>query len=221
MGNLIQWQRPSMLSLQRDIEDILEEFPVSRSFRREMTRLFDEVSSPRTLWREMDRLLEEFESPPALGSRLARMFENVVQAPRRYLTPWRSAFVPSVELAEFDSEYVMKVDLPGLRENEIDLKIDDHNVLTICGERHVEETKEARGYEYSERAYGGFSRSVALPSGIETGKIDADFRNGVLEIHVPKTEAARARRIPLTREEPRVMPVNKGAAAQVQASRLS
>jgi HSP20 family protein len=126
----------------------------------------------------------------------------------------REAFMPSVDFAEHDNECIMKVDLPGMREQDIDVRIDDNNVLTISGERRAEEKKKVRGYEYSERSYGKFSRSVSLPTGVDASKIEADFRNGVLEIHVQKTaEAVRARKIPV-REEPRVLPGNGGAEAQ-------
>jgi HSP20 family protein len=166
----------------------------------------------------MDRLLDEFESPPTLRRRIERLFEGFTGALGRPLARARAAFVPSLELTEREGEYVMKADLPGMREQDIDLRIDDDNVLTIRGERREEETKRVRGYEYSERTYGAFSRSVQLPSGIDASKVQADFRNGVLEIHIAKTEAARARKIPVSREEPRVLAPGNGPTAQAQQS---
>jgi HSP20 family protein len=216
MTELIQWGRPSMVSLQRDLEEVLEDFAYPRAFRREMDRLFDEVSAPRALWREMDRLMEEFESPPTLRRRITRLFDDFVSAVKRPFAREKATFVPSVDLAERDNEYVLKADLPGMREQDIDLRIDDDNVLTIKGERREEETKRVRGYEYSERSYGTFSRSVSLPSGVDASKIEADFRHGVLEIRIPKTEAARARKIPISREEPRVIAPSNGPTAQAQ-----
>ena len=82
-------------------------------------------------------------------------------------------------------------DLPGLRERDIDVRVDSDNVVTISGERREEETKRGRSYQMTERTYGAFSRSVQLPRGADTSKVEADFRNGVLELRVPKLEAAR------------------------------
>lgn len=210
MGNLIRWGRPSMLSLQRDIEDLLDDFSSPRALRREIERAFEQAEGPTDVWQEMDRLFDEFAPPPTLRRRIARLFEDLTgaRAPSR-----AGVFVPSVDLTEHENEYVLKVDLPGMREQDIDVRIEDNNVLTISGERREEEKKRVRGYEYSERRYGRFSRSVTLPSNVETSKVEADFRNGVLEVHVPKTEAARARKIPI-REEQRALSGNGGAQAQ-------
>jgi len=215
MAALIPWGRSPMISLQREIEDLLEDVSSPRAFRRELDRLFASDLSPRSLWTEIDRLMDDFESPPTLRSRIGRLFEST-----RGLLPFthaKTTFVPSVELVEQDKEYVLKADLPGMREQDVDVRIDDDNVLTIRGERREERTKTLRGYEYSERAYGSFSRSVALPVGIDAGKIEAEFHNGVLEVHVPKSQQAlTARKIPIGREEPRVLPGNGPTA---QASR--
>ena len=161
-------------------------------------------------------MLDEFESPRPLRRRIGRLFENFVGAVRRPFSREPVSFVPPVELKESESEYVMKADLPGMREQDIDLRIDDENVLTISGERQGEETKRVRGYEYTERSHGSFSRTVQLPPGIDASKIEADLRSGVLEIHIPKTAAAQGRKIPVSREEPRVIPAGNGPAVQKQ-----
>jgi len=209
-----------MLGLQRDIEDLVEEFPSSRAFRNELDRIFDESTSPRAMWREMERLMDEFESPVPMRTRAARLFEDVMGTLRRPFARTRDSYVPDLELTEHDGEYVMKADLPGMREQDIDLRVDDNSMLTISGERHEEGSKRIRGYEYSERAYGAFSRSVALPSGVDPEKVSARFENGVLEVHIPKTEAAmrRARKIPLSsREEPRVMGAGNGPTSRASS----
>jgi len=221
MANLVQWRRPGMLSLQRDIEDVFEDFGVPRSIRRDMERLFDEVDSPRSLWREMDRLMEQFEAPPSLGSRVARLFENVIGPSRKVFggqlgMRGDEMFVPQLDLVEQEKEYVMKADVPGIREQDIDIHIDDNNRLTISGERRKEETRKVRGYEYQERSYGSFSRTIDLPRSIDASKIQAEFHNGVLELHVPKIEGVQTHKIPLSRgEEPRVTGGN-GHGVQVQ-----
>lgn len=220
MANLIQWRRPQMSSLQREIEDVFDEMAAPRAIRREFDRLFDDVSSPRALWREMDRMLTDLESPPTLWSRVSRVFDRFLGADTSGLTPRarsRMSFVPNLDLVEGDTEYVMKADLPGVREQDIDIQLSNDNVMTVSGQRRGEESRRSRGYEYYERSYGSFTRSVELPMGVDASKIQADYSNGVLEIHVPKTEAARGRHIPLTRvEEPRIIGAGDGGSQQAQ-----
>jgi HSP20 family protein len=191
--------------MRRDVEDLLDQFASPRGLRREVDWLFGEDLSPRALYREMSRLFDEFESPPGLRRRMEHLFE---QMGGRLSERGKEMYVPELELKEKDNEYVMTVDLPGMKKDDVEVRIDDDNILTICGERREEETKRGQGYEYSERGYGAFRRSVSLPRGIEPSRIEADFRNGVLEIHVPKSESAqRARKIAVgeRKEAPRVM----------------
>jgi HSP20 family protein len=219
MTSLIRWGRSPMLNLQRDLDDLFEDFSAPRSLRREIERLFDEAPSTRSMWREMDRLLSEFASPLPLRRRIERLFESF-GALKPSFGRGRAMFVPSLDVTEQENEYVLKADLPGVREQDVELRVDDDNVLTVRGERKEEETKHARGYEYLERSYGAFSRSVELPRGVDTAKIEADFRNGVLEIHIPKTEAARTRKIPVgrEREEPKVIPPPPSNGPKAQPS---
>jgi HSP20 family protein len=168
----------------------------------------------------MERMLDEFVSPQPLRRRVASLFEPLLGATRGLLGRGAEAvFVPDVELTERDDTYVLRVDLPGIRERDVNVNVDDDNVLTITGERRREEGKRERGYEYTEREYGSFTRSVQLPRGADVSKIEADFRNGVLEVHVPKGESMRARQIPIRsreareigrREEPRVLETGNG-----------
>lgn len=222
MASLVPWKRPTMLSLQRDIADVFDELSVPRSMRREVERLFDDVASPRSLWREMERLIDDLQAPPMLGSRIGRIFEDFLGEPLRRLGARTATtrFVPSVDLTEQGNEYCIKVDLPGMREQDIEVRVTDDNMLTISGERQEETHKGRHGYEYTERAYGAFTRSVELPGRIDPNKVVADFRNGVLELHVPKTEAAQGRRIPLTHgDEPRVISPGNGQGTQPQGQR--
>jgi HSP20 family protein len=216
MTELVRWRRPSMLGLQRDVEDILDHFGSPRAFRREIERLFDEPATAPILWREVDRLFEEFESPRPLRKRMSRLFDDFAETMRRPFGRAPETFIPSVDLVERDNEYVMKADLPGMKEQDIELSVDQNNVLTISGERREEETKRERGYEYTERSYGRFSRSASLPAGADTSKIQADFRNGVLEVHIPKTEAVGAGKIPVAGEQPRVHAAGNGAGPGAQ-----
>lgn len=101
---------------------------------------------------------------------------------------------PQIEIEQQDDSVRVVAELPGVKEDDIDLRIED-GVLTLAGEKHSER-KEDNGY--SERSYGRFERRVLLPSNVDEDKCSADFRNGVLTVTLPRTEEkARGRRIPL------------------------
>ena len=104
------------------------------------------------------------------------------------------SWMPAVDVWETDNELVYAFDLPGISEDEISVEYDD-GALTVGGKRErTEQSGDDRFYRY-ERRFGSFSRTVGLPQGVEEDAIRADYRNGVLEIHVPKPEAPKPRRI--------------------------
>ena len=94
---------------------------------------------------------------------------------------------PQLELAETDKEVRVTAELPGLDEKDIDLQVKD-GVLTIRGEKKAELEDKERGY--SERSYGRLERRIGLPNGVDRDKASATFRNGVLTVTLPRTEAA-------------------------------
>ncbi|MFL5971719.1 MAG: Hsp20/alpha crystallin family protein [Gaiellaceae bacterium] len=102
------------------------------------------------------------------------------------------SWMPAVDVWETDNELVYAFDIPGISEDEISVEYDD-GALTVGGKR-TEQSEDDRFYRY-ERRFGSFSRTVGLPQGVEEDAIRADYRNGVLEIHVPKPEAPKPRRI--------------------------
>ena len=105
-----------------------------------------------------------------------------------------SAWLPPVDIAEAEDALTLAFDLPGLKEDEIQVELDD-NVLTVSGERvRTNEAKQDDYYRY-ERRFGTFSRSVALPAGVKDDQIEASYENGVLEIRVPKPEQYKPKRI--------------------------
>jgi HSP20 family protein len=104
------------------------------------------------------------------------------------------SWLPAVDVWETENELVYAFDLPGIREDKISVEYDD-GALTVSGERErAEEVSGDRFYRY-ERRFGSFSRTVGLPQGVGEDGITADYRNGVLEIHVPKPEVPKPRRI--------------------------
>jgi HSP20 family protein len=105
-----------------------------------------------------------------------------------------SNWLPAVDVWETENELVLSVDLPGIREEDIAVELDE-NVLTVSGERsRASEQSTERYYRY-ERRFGSFSRSVTLPPGVQEDTISARYENGVLEVRVPKPEEPKPKRI--------------------------
>jgi HSP20 family protein len=104
--------------------------------------------------------------------------------------PWS----PSVDIYETENELVFKADLPEVDLKDIDVSM-ENQTLTIDGERKFEQKDSSKGFHRIERSYGRFVRSFAVPNAFDTAKIDADYKNGVLTVTLPKTEAAKPRQI--------------------------
>jgi HSP20 family protein len=103
-------------------------------------------------------------------------------------------WVPAVDVWETDKEVVYAFDLPGIPEDRISLEFEE-GALTVSGERErTNEAKDDRFYRF-ERRFGSFSRTIGLPQGIDESSITADYKDGVLEVHVTKPEAPKPRRI--------------------------
>ena len=105
-------------------------------------------------------------------------------------------WVPAMDLVEHDDHFLLRADLPGLAENDVNIELNDGS-LTISGERKAEHEQKERGFYRLERQFGSFSRTLTLPDGIDGEQIKASFTNGVLEVWIPKPEERKPRRIPI------------------------
>jgi HSP20 family protein len=103
-------------------------------------------------------------------------------------------WVPAMDLLETDEHFVLRADLPGMREEDVNIELED-NVLTVSGERKAEHEERQEGFYRVERAFGSFARSLTLPKGVNPEGVTAAFRDGVLEVRIPKPEERKARRI--------------------------
>jgi HSP20 family protein len=103
-------------------------------------------------------------------------------------------WIPAMDLAETDEELVLTADLPGMSEEDIAIEVKD-NVLAITGERKDERKESARGFHRAERSFGRFSRTLALPRGVDAQHVSAKFDQGVLEVHIPKPEERKPFRV--------------------------
>jgi HSP20 family protein len=117
-------------------------------------------------------------------------FENLFQEFAAPTTGW----VPSLDVVETPDAYLVKLDLPGVEPGDLDISIAE-GVLEIKGERKVEEKKEGEGWHRVERRYGSFCRSVRLPDAVDTAKVAAASKHGVLTVTLPKAERAKPRHI--------------------------
>ncbi|TLY21691.1 MAG: Hsp20/alpha crystallin family protein [Nitrospirae bacterium] len=103
-------------------------------------------------------------------------------------------WAPLVDIVEDDNEYLIKAELPEVKKEDVKVTVQD-DVLTISGERTFEKEEKGRKYHRMERAYGSFARSFTLPEDADGEKVAAEFKNGVLKVHLPKSEKAKPKSI--------------------------
>jgi HSP20 family protein len=111
--------------------------------------------------------------------------------------PWgerERGWAPAVDMVDHKEEFVLRADLPGLDEKDIEVTVEDGTV-TIRGERKQETEEKKEDYYCSERSYGVFARTLPLPAGVEADKVRATFKKGVLEVHLPKAKEAKGKKI--------------------------
>jgi HSP20 family protein len=99
-------------------------------------------------------------------------------------------WAPLVDIVESDNEYLIKAELPEVEKDNVKVTVQD-DVLTITGERTFEKEEKGRKYHRVERAYGRFARSFTLPEEADGGLVAAEFKDGVLKVHLPKSERAK------------------------------
>ena len=109
-------------------------------------------------------------------------------------------FSPSFDVKENKDGYVFRADLPGVREEDLDIALTG-NRLTISGKREQERHEQGDTYYASERSYGSFSRAFTLPDGTDAENVKADLKNGVLQVIVPKKPEVQPRKIAISKEE--------------------
>ncbi len=143
---------------------------------------WEPVGELNTIQNEMNRLFNTF-------------FDSPAQAPREGSAVRR--WIPAMDLVETAESYVLRADLPGLSQADVNIELED-NVLTISGERKAEREDRNEGYYRIERASGAFSRSLTLPEGVDPNSVQAQFERGVLEVRIPKPEQRKPRKVAIT-----------------------
>src|SRR5436309_8641460 len=133
-------------------------------------------------FKEMDELQRRLTSMFGLGSqRLGNGKEETMT-----VTQW----LPLVDITEDDKEYLIKAELPELRKDDVKVTVEG-GVLTISGERKFEKEEKDKRYHRIERSYGSFLRSFSVPDDADDTKVNAEFKDGVLFVHLQKNEKAR------------------------------
>ena len=123
-----------------------------------------------------------------------RLFNTAFDAPSGASGPVMRRWVPAMDLVESADHFLLRADLPGMSEEDIEIELED-GTLTVSGERKAEHDEHHDGFHRVERSFGAFSRSLTLPKGVDADSVSASFDRGVLEIRIPKPEARKPRRI--------------------------
>ena len=103
-------------------------------------------------------------------------------------------WAPLADITEDEKEYLIKVELPDVKKEDVKVTV-ENGVLTISGERKFEKEEKKKKYHRVERAYGSFMRSFSLPDQADASKVKAEFKNGMLTVHLPKSEKAKPKQI--------------------------
>jgi HSP20 family protein len=150
---------------------------------------------------EPSRSVAPLESAERWFDELERWFEEDFRRPFSLMRPFlaprlRTAgfteIMPSVDIFEESDDVVVKAELPGMKKEDIEVSV-TNSTMTISGEKKQEEKVERKNYHRVERSYGSFTRSFRLPTEVQMDKAKANYKEGVLEIRMPKSEEAKAK----------------------------
>ena len=137
----------------------------------------------------------------SLQEQIGRLFNEAFEptSDESSITTW----APAVDIFETGHELVVKADLPDIKAEELDIRV-ENNILTIRGERKFEKKVNENNYLRVERSYGSFSRSFSLANTVNSEAIKAEYKNGVLTLTIPKREEAKPKQIKVNVEAPAV-----------------
>jgi HSP20 family protein len=143
-------------------------------------------------WTPRTDLWDPFNNLTDIREEMNRLFNNSFRRIGR--GEYETAFLPPMDVSEEKEAFLVKADLPGLSKEDVSVSLQE-NYLTIKGEKkHEMETKDAQYYR-QERVHGAFARTIELPATVDAKRIDAQFKNGVLSVRLPKSEEAKPKQI--------------------------
>jgi HSP20 family protein len=145
-------------------------------------------------------------------NRMSRLFRELLssEAPEEALTT--TSFAPLVDIYEDEHNITLKIEVPGIDENDIDVRI-ENNTLTVQGERKIEKEEKEENFRRVERHYGSFTRSFTLPPSVDPGQVSAQYDKGVLNIHLAKKAEAKPKQIKVNVGREKVLEVKTQAKA--------
>lgn len=123
-----------------------------------------------------------------------RMFDTFFRGDVLDNGSFGSFWTPAVDITEREDAYLVELELPGLTKEDVKITM-ENNILTIRGEKKQEKEEKRGSYHRSERCYGSFQRSFTLPTTVKSDKIEAQYKNGILTVTLPKVEDAKAKAI--------------------------
>lgn len=139
----------------------------------------------------------KFNGSPLLGlrSEIDRLFDDLWTSPRMSEQQTQNQeWHPACDVVEADGHYLLTLEMPGIPKDQIKIDLQE-NKITISGERKQEDKKKSGETWYTERRFGKFTRQFALPAGIDAEKVEAHYQDGVLNVFVPKSSAAKHRQV--------------------------
>jgi len=139
------------------------------------------------------------ETPSMVFPEVSRFFEDFFNdlPLTASMSPRTEGWVPAVDILEKDGNLILRAELPGVNEKDIDVKLEG-NILTLKGERKLEHEETKHNYHRVESFYGSFTRSFTLPDSVDTDKIKADYKNGILTISIAQKPEVQPREIPVS-----------------------
>ena len=140
---------------------------------------------------------EPFDELNKIQSRINDLFDDTFGRPRAYAKAPAGVWLPPVDILESKDAYLIRAELPGMKKEDFNVEVND-GTLTLTGERKYEEPASGVEYHRVERVAGKFSRSFYLPQTVKQDGIKATYRDGILEVHVPKAEEAKPRQIAIS-----------------------
>lgn len=133
--------------------------------------------------------------PWAFEKNVRNLFDNFLDFPKEWEFPMTGGeLFPFVDISETPQQYNIRAEIPGMKKEDIKISV-NRNVLTLSGEKKEEKKTEGEKFHRSESFYGSFQRSFVLPDGIKSDKVEANFKDGVLSVIIPKSEETKAKSV--------------------------
>lgn len=141
---------------------------------------------------------DPFREVAALQNRVNSLFGNFAENESRLTT---ASFTPAVDVYEDEKKVVLKLEVPGIEEKDLDVRVENH-MLTVKGERKFDKEEKEQNFHRIERRYGSFYRAFTLPSTIDTENVDAKYEAGVLKLELKKKSEAQPKQIKVNADKP-------------------